>query len=271
MKIGRELGTMGLSIATDVAIEVLLSGKEGHPSEIWINLRTAFRNLYGSLDTSIKYTVDGVDLADDFLDELKMIHTVIDMTAGGAVKPIFYYCDYSNVNTLFEFAKVKVPRTEKQKIAESLELQAIELALNTKDLPLDIRTFKTAVKGKDTDAWILTHVPIDLLSRRYFRNLLLLESHTGTLKGPGKWNTKLTNGKTLIRMPFNELTIQVFGDGNNIFNGQPIKIKKLLIELANEKRWGPLTTRAKIKEDLKTMSDRFTADYFTGLVNKRVK
>ena len=76
----------------------------------------------------------------------------------------------------------------------------------------------------------------------------LLESHTGKLKSPIDWNTKLKDKP--YNMPFNILTLQVLGDGQQ-FTAQKKEVVLDFKKLADDKNWSPTTTMKKINEDLK--------------------
>jgi hypothetical protein len=271
MILPRELGELGISIGTSVAFEYLVEHVNEAPSEIWINTRTVFRNLYTGLETKLRNTADIEDVKETFMSEITTIHNSIEMATGDRVKVVFYYATYEDIASIFKYAKFKQPRTEKQLRQYEFEQLTIQFMIDTAPNYIDFRKFKTAIKGKDARAWIVTHTPVDLLSKRFFADLTLLETHTAALKPFSQWHTKLTKGKGLFRMPFNELTIQVFGDGNNFFSGYPTKNKEEIVELANLRGWSPMTTRAKIREDLNYLKDPLLKDVLREMLEKRVK
>jgi hypothetical protein len=89
---------------------------------------------------------------------------------------------------------------------------------------------------------LMSHYPVDLLQRYRFMSLAHLESHTGAVKTPLMWNTKLVNGKETPYLPFDKMTLQMFGDGI-AFTPMPAKIRKRVLELAVEYKWTPATTK----------------------------
>lgn len=104
----------------------------------------------------------------------------------------------------------------------------------------------------------MTHVPVDLLTGTRFSKLTLLESHTAKLKNKLDWNSKLTNGKDLPNMPFNAMTLQVFGDGGLFFSPMPMAVKKEVMSIAEKYKWTPATSLDKVKYGLQGMNDHLT-------------
>ena len=102
---------------------------------------------------------------------------------------------------------------------------------------------------------ILTNYAIDLLQRYKFTSLSLLESHTGAVKPPAMWYTKLNNGKELTTIPFDRMTIQMFGDGSNLFSPFPIKIRRTMLTISEKNKWTPMTTKAYILDSVKKERD----------------
>jgi hypothetical protein len=102
-----------------------------------------------------------------------------------------------------------------------------------------------------------THVGVDLLNYKYFKNHSLLESHTGIYKEINEYHTKFHKvGKTDLSMiPFIEECVHILGDGvvSNIGN---LFTRRQLIEIAIDKNWTYRTTRDKVKNDL-SKSDVF--------------
>ena len=108
---------------------------------------------------------------------------------------------------------------------------------------------------------------IDLLSNYSFPSCKLLESHTGKIKPKTYWNSKLS-GKDSGLMPFNAMTLQIFGDGEN-FAAYPRKLKLELIELAKKNKWSPITTNAKVESDLNKMTDKLGAQMLKDMLRNK--
>lgn len=102
--------------------------------------------------------------------------------------------------------------------------------------------------GFDNDYLLLTHYAVDLLNSY---NLKLLESHTGTVKSFNLFYTRFASfGKNdLTRIPFNSLTLFLFGD-NSLVRTSSIKTKKVVLEIAESNKWTYKTTELEVKNKL---------------------
>jgi hypothetical protein len=60
-------------------------------------------------------------------------------------------------------------------------------------------------------------------------------------------------------MPFNALTLQVFGDGVD-FGPMDRKVKAVVLALAEERKWTSVTTKDRILVSLDLMKDRISAE-----------
>ena len=116
----------------------------------------------------------------------------------------------------------------------------------------------------DVRATLITHYPVDLLARYNFTELHLLESHTGAIKNPSMWNTKLQNGRDIPNIPFDRATLQVFGDGV-MYRPMNMKIRKAFIEMAEKHQWSAATTEALVKHSAKSAKDPFLGQFVNGL------
>lgn len=259
----RELGAIPLSVGTSLAIESacgVLPEKEVSPppilavKELWVNLRTLFRNLMGALDKDFREQVLPDALVMGLQEEMSILESAIVKAGQGQVRVVFYYCSYAALPRTFPRAKKKELSTNRQKVYDILEQRALQI-LHQQQPSQDVRWFNLELTGQHPAAMIITHCAVDLLNRRHFTNLLLLESHTGAIKPHTQWNTKLTNGKELTRIPFNQLTLQVFGDGGVFFSPMPSKIRSYVIELAEQENWTAVTTREKIIYGIKKLRD----------------
>jgi hypothetical protein len=62
------------------------------------------------------------------------------------------------------------------------------------------------------------------------------------------------------------MTLQVFGDGPVFFSPMPIKIRKALLEVAEDYKWTAVTTKDKMIYGIKQMRDHFARDFFLDLL-----
>lgn len=261
----REKGTqIPISIATALAIESSLGIMPEHETPdapilkagaLYINLRTLFRNLMGSIDKEQRGVISPEDLSFAMINEMQAIETAIIKGSNGHCETVFYVCSYLGVPRRYPYATLKENKTKTsaQEIAWLTEEHALKALLEFGGSQ-DIRLYDLDFDQDERNVFIITHYPIDLLNRYRFRALSLLESHTGAIKPPVQWYTKLTNGKELSHIPFDRMTLQVFGDGVT-FLGQGIKTKRQLQELGAAKKWTSVTTKDLMASHIKQLKD----------------
>lgn len=257
----REKGQYTVSIATSLAFEGLFGiypEREG-PSRIkeidavYINLQTLFRNLIGSLEKEVRGIPHPVDFATVMHNELTTLDEVIRQGSGDMVEVVPYLFSYKSINRKFPYALHWNPSTQNQMDLNQLERNVFR---EFDDIGSIIAPIKADLDFDDDNrnVALLTHHPVNLLNRYRFRNLLLLESHTGYLKPSTQWASKLTGLKDIVTVPFDRMTLQVFGDGV-MFKSMPVKLKRHLVDISNKNGWGPTTTRDKIIHDVKKERD----------------
>lgn len=260
---GREKGAIQVSIGTSLAVEAAFGVYPDRPvepapvlsvKEVWFNVRTLFRNLQGCLPSEIKDRVIPGDLIPAMLEELAILEAAVIRGSHGAAQAVFYLCDYSTLRNKFPKANLKEPTTPKQLMQAGLEQQTLRGVLDH-NVPQDLRTFRYELTGNHPESFIVTHLPVDLLSRYNFRKLDLLESHTGAIKAYPQWHTKLTGGKELTNIPFGRFALQVFGDNGHQFSPAPQVVRKEVLRLAEQHRWTTVTTEAKIRESLRSVDN----------------
>lgn len=270
----RAMSAFPISIGTSLALESIFKPMQapydparpipqkveiGNYEVLWVNLMTLYRNIIGALDKDGVNAVMAGDLSDTLAFEVELIQRLVTDESQGKCEAIFYASNYSGLAKAHPHGILREHKTEKQRLFNSM----MEITLGD-FFKMQVKSdrfqhFDRLVEPKKMQkGLILTHYAYDLLAWPRFTELDLIESHTGNLKGRGMWYTKLSNSKDLIRMPFNPMTLQVFGDSQT-FAAQPLKVRLQLIELANQYAWHPLTTRDRILFSLSTMKDVFTA------------
>lgn len=259
----RVVGNYNLSIATNMAIDGLYNRIPDKPKErplpatlgnaIFFNVRTLFRNIWGSMKSEDAENTPLNSYVDIIEQEMVTIVSVL-----GAEEPpmeaFFYAPSYEHLHKDYPNSELKGIKTDKMThkvLMENRVLATLKLQ-ETTEVPIDFNDveIKTKVPYK---AFILSHYPVDLLHTSGFSKTYLLESHTGVVKGPDKWYTKLAakNLENIDRIPFNKGTIQFFGDSGGMFKAQPIGAKKRMIEVAVKYKWNQQTTRSRILDTLK--------------------
>lgn len=263
MLAGRTVGQLPVSVATSLAMEGAFGIYPERPVEIpppitkynsiWINVRTLMRNLLGALkpEDVDSFQPDYFPVA--LIPEMQSIESEVTRYGEGMVSVVFYLPNLAELPKVLRGASIKTPKTPKQEFTVALQHQGERIMLEAANGL--IRETRIRLEGNQRSSLILTHHPVDLLSRYSFRQLDLLESHTGIIKTPALWYTKLTGGKELPPLPFNKFTLSLLGDNNNLINAQPIKVRRTVLEIANEKNWTAITSMDKIRENLKGIKD----------------
>lgn len=267
----RELGTiLAVSIGTAIPLEVLIAADKPYKEDyLFMNIRTLYRNYFGSYTDP--HGEGAKKFAMGFIDELDTIESTIVNTVVGNMHPIFYFMSNKTLPRQMPKAKIKTPRTEKQKNYEDLERFTFSLLFKNKDWDEKIKVFDSLVKGGNARAFMISHYPLDLLSKPRFQTLNLLESHTGAIKGPSRWITKVTTNEEYQHLPFGPLVIQLLGDGGTQFLSSGQKLIKPLLELAEKNNWTIATGVEKMKLDIRNkMKDKEAAAILLEMMTVRL-
>ena len=284
---GRTIGQYPISIATSLAIE---SAFGIHPEikvekppigdfdELWVNLRTLFRNLAGSIDKDAWVSVKSAELKVAMIGEMQMIESLVVDQTQGRVRVVYYISDYADIEKHYPYATVRRDNTPRQKEYTDMLKHVVEEML--KELPKDyVRTFSLKLVARSNQPMeinmmkaakvlILTHNAYDLLSYKNFGSLTLLESHTGAIKDRSQWYTKYYQGKELSMIPFREDLIQIFGD-NETFRTHDPKIRRDIIEIAKKYKWSAVTTYDKLKYGIDSMKNPFAQAIMQKIMSAR--
>lgn len=223
--------------------------------EMYVNCLTLFRNIIGAVDKDGYNRVTPIALRDVLEFEIDLIKDLINDISYGKTKVIFYASDYSELEKKYPHARLRNDTTEKQKIYTALLVNTLNAFFKDQPKSDNMMHFKLELKPKEsTKALIVTNYAIDLLSYKYFKNLDLLESHTGQIKHRPTWNSKYLDHKNLTRMPFNKVLLQIFGDAQTFF-AWPKETRDSIIELANKYKWTGLTTTDRVKFCITNLKD----------------
>ena len=254
----RELGQFPLSIATSLAFEGAIGiypERDPTPnvlpdySELWVNLRTLFRNLMGSLQVETRNAITAGSAAQTLMEEIGHLDALVSEKTNGGCKIVYYVSNYDGVRKKFPHAISREPKTDRQRIYAAIQTQTIQALLKMLGHAgaRDVRVFPLYLSNpKPKKTLILTHYAFDLLSDKEFAELDLLESHTGVIKPKSQWYTKMQDGKELPMIPFREVFLQVFGD-SELFHPWPIKTRKEIIEMAKGAGWTQITSDTRVR------------------------
>lgn len=277
----REKGNVPMSIGTSFAIEGFCGFGEHiqrNPpcdkcSELWVNIRTIYRNIGISFDNQSRNQMMSGHLAEAMMEDMAILTSTVELKTQGKVKVVFYYCEHKGLKSEFPLAMLKQLKTDRQLFEKGLEEETFKIFFKeierVKPDWLTLEKYNVKITDKSGNVAILTHQPIDLLWRKQFNKLFLLESHTGLLKDSSEWHTKLTGGKKYNRIPFNRLTIQLLGDQSNYFASMKSSFKKIIFDLSEKDNWTPVTSYDKIRNSLKKIPDPMTRQYFLDLLGKQ--
>lgn len=257
--VDRTIGLFPMSVGTSLAFEALMSrpvNKTEAPIEtLMLNVGTIFRNAYQAYDTDDRDRI-GVDrLHDDVIADMSAIYDILK-DVGRTVLPDYklYYGKYATLSSAFPLAKIWEPSSDIAKEYARLERNVIDKVTKTMRGLIQVvdHTLPSTVKN----TYVITHHVVDLLVPSGYGQITLLESHTGALKQKDQWTTKLTNGNTLTRIPFNRMTLQIFGDKSVNFKANSFKYKAAVMRLSEEFEWTPHTTRDRIKLSIESLKDQ---------------
>lgn len=248
----RALGAYQMSVGTSLAFEKDAFQEIKKSGSFLVNLRTIVRNTieaYAKEDTPTEddiYTAAKSDLTE-------IARWLTESTGVKAISYIVYYPSYKSLKSIFNKAELVTTETMRDKGKAKYQLITKICDRLFKDFPKQITrndSFLPPFQGKGL---VITHHTVDLTLTPSSTRLRLLESYTGTAKPYTQWYTKLTGGKDLYYMPFNKLTIQVFGDKATNFYNQNQGLKKLIESLAQSKDWNSGTSFSKVRSDINSL------------------
>lgn len=249
----RSLGALGMSIGTSLAFEGDAAGTIRSSDTVLFNLFTLIRNAFDAYENKEeKDKLKADQLMEDVVGDLKVIARWIEEAR--KTKPItltVYYPTYFSMKFRFPHAKLKEAKTEAQKHYDVLSKKvAKEVYAKFDKIIVKTDVGMPAFKGRGI---VLTHHVVDLALVDAAARLTLLESYTGKLKPYTQWFTKLTGGDELYYMPFNRLTIQIFGDRSVQFFSSSHGIKELVKKLAQDFGWTSATTLARCRMNINSL------------------
>lgn len=226
--------------------------------EVWINLLTLYRNIFGSVEREQTNSLTPEDVAYTLEQEVDIITDVIRMNSMDKAKVIFYTSNYVGAERKYPNARLRRDSTEKQKSYTRLASQSLSMFYKGRQADENFRHFKLEISTKKrTKALIMTHYAYDLLSWGDFKKLDLLESHTGVVKSRPLWYTKFgTSNQSMIRIPFTIQFLHVFGD-STMFHPHDKKLRDAILEIAERYNWNYATTKDRISLGLSNLKNPY--------------
>lgn len=255
----REIGQIPISIATSLAIEGFYGTHPDNPvnkkslkdfSSIWINIRTLIRNIDGAIQKDERDTPKDSSYYDCLLSEIHIILNDLRAKVADGVEIVFYAMSYQSFTSFWPNAIFQDKSTEIQLRYAKIENNVLTLfdadVKKHRHEDIDARFFDTHISSVGKDAIVLTHFPVDLMLTVACSFDALLESHTGKIKLPAEWNTKLKDGKKHPRIPFDRCMIQIFGDSSGMIKMQSLPVRKKILEIAEKHTWNAMTKKDRI-------------------------
>lgn len=278
----RTMGGFPLSVGTSLAFESLFKPRQTpydperkipqelrieDYQEVWINVATLIRNIASAANMQ-SFLMTHEDVVLNVLNlELETIESIFANEGRNVCKVHFYYATYTSLGKSgSRFITLRSDSTDAQK----------EYSLRQQSLVKSLSQYKNKIKIIDKTiepntinpkGLIITHIPYDLLSHSNFGKLSLLETYTGVLKQRNEWNTKYNkiNNVSLANIPFTRKLLLVFGD-SILIQPMDIKFRKMIVDIANNRKWTSLTTDEKVRLDLNLdLKDRYLFDVYNSI------
>jgi len=263
----RTIGALPLSIGTSMALESIFlrpapsydplrkvpnTVKISNYTEIWINIQTLIRNIAQSVDRIRYMECNSLHVLEILNTEIDIITSLFQNEGSGVCLPIFYYCTY---HTLKARHKNRVKFRESTTVIQrSYDLKEEQVLTRLNKSTDSIRVLDSELKPHHrSSALIMTHIPYDLTSYDQFRQLDLLESHTGVLKTRTTWNTKYAafGQDSLSHLPFLEELLLIFGDKNHL-EPQHRKTRQMVYDISLKAKWTPFFRADRVHESYRT-------------------
>ena len=264
--VDRTVSGFPLSISTGLAFESLFPPRQAvyddtrkipqqialaEYNQMWINVDTLFRNMIQSSSKEILHTTSYHEAAIVLDGEMETIRNILKNEGRGRTAPIFYLCNYSKaLENRHKAIDLRKDNTPTQIYIETMRRETMKVLLNETE---GIHNFKGAIEsiGIPTSALMLSHVPYDLLSKKLFTKLDLLESNTGKLKTSRQWNSKYypLPGKDMSIFPWYRFLLMTFGD-KVLIVPQAKKLRDAIYETAVKRQWTPASTMDKCMLEL---------------------
>ncbi len=276
----RTTSAFSLSIGTSLSLESIAKGnKEPYdkdrpiPNQVnildyslfYINLFTLYRNILGAVPTKDHIELTPKSISDTLEQEVSIIEDVIRNESNNKTSCVFYVSKYSNLKRKHPHAIIRKDVTDRQVQNTQIMQTTLNEFIKTRSKD-QIQIFDLELETTSkSNCLILTHFAYDLLSSNKFSKLDLIESHTGVLKDKSKFYTKLINGKELVRIPFNYMSMQVFGDSQT-FHPMPSKSRSLVLDLAEKYQWHQGTTKDRIHYSINTLEDRLLYEVLKTMI-----
>lgn len=250
----RTKGTLPISVGTALAMEVLPGTNMRKYGALLINLRTVIRNARQAYDDYVPNVRELTQAVKE--DIVGIAESIVAMKIKTVLELKFYYPSYLSLPKIFPMAKIKdvtKDGNDNQKALAELEKQ-VALGI-MKDFGEGIIKVDSRIPQFTHEALIITHHPVDLATTDSYARLNLLESHTGAIKNYTLFYTKLTGSEKFTNIPFNKMTLQIFGDKSTNFYSQSLGVKNEVKLLADTARWSTASTPSMVQRSIRSLNN----------------
>lgn len=271
----REIGDLSLSMGTSIALETFF-GLRPPPvrqpthakfTQLWVNIETLIRNAIAAYTSEDLSAVDVNELITVVMEELEFLEQAVTQHAE-KLTLVVYYDDPNGRNSLYPHATWRTPTTPRQSLIHRLTtLTTVQVLAMIRDRQWTLTVIDRHPPKVAGNVAILTHHAHNLLWWPNFNLLRLLETRTGKLKAPDEWTGKLKNLTPETQLPFNEFTLQVFGD-NGLFAGESRTVRRELKTLAFNSNWTKITTRDKVLSDVRSHGSVLLKETYNKLMSR---
>lgn len=259
----RTKGKYTVSIGTSVALECFFGESNDKPLRagevppylnyqcIMANVRTMARNYISSYKTQDLSTLTIAMLYPEFLQELILIKNIIADQSDNKIVISYYNNSYVKLKNTLKKVNLKDKYTAKQEYTMHLERKLCELlqadSANIKNHFAYEYTNDVIRQGMRRNV-IITHYPMDLLLTTL--NVDLLESHTGRIKKPYEFPSKLKRAGDNV--PFNKYTLQLLGDSSGYIMSTASAFRTELLKICSDNGINPVTQEKRFIKVVKT-------------------
>lgn len=246
-----------ISVGTAMVFESPVFDIRTWPKNLYVNLRTLYRNYIQSFPASERTKLDEKSLLQGYLDEVAEFERLVLEISKGKVNPFFYYPTYTSLSTLLPFSEKKEYNVDGFDLVEQQMWSYVKKhGLMT---PFNYVEIDSTLPPSHEPTLLLSSFVVDLLSVYKFPKLLLLESFTGKIKNRAEWYTKINvnrnKTKPTFTVPFNKFTIQIFGDKSGALKGADLQLRSIVRKMAEQDHWSPVTSMDKIKYSISKIKD----------------
>lgn len=269
--VDRRISGFQLSYSTGIAMETLFDPRmqvfdedrlqpkrvsyRGYDT-LYIHLDTLMRNIIRACEYKDIRQLPVDALGEALVSETELIQSLCTNEGKGLITPVFYLTNYANFyrRKSSEY-KLRVPTSDVQRAhftalisGRAKALSQISVVYAGEEIRPERPTERTL---------LLSHITPDLLSHDRFAKLELLESHTGKVKTRREWNTKYCNmgSEKFAMMPWCKPLLCWLGDKYTL-SPLSITIRRHLLQLAEQRRWSPMTSPSTILNDALTKTTR---------------